>query len=453
MGQSQSKLFRFVPYTCYDLGHTWNPSCTESTVEVGLTCFREALKIYSSVYVLSAVIRGKFPDAKALTHLVKNIVQSSAFLSYNAFSFVWAFCTFHRIFKCHNYYTFGWLSSWVASFLSIFVERPSRRSMLAVYVGNVATESLLMSDSNPFSLKYGEVFLFSALSSVLLYLYRQEKNSTQSDFMFTVIRLLVGKAELSTNMKQRKKRQFSEQSSTLSVYWRQTMSTLKNILTNNGNCLVCPHSDETCLQYIAKGFLFPFTAGTFAQIGVNMIQRLFRGKTRSTFALSTLKPGLFLGCFSGVFKLTSCLLRGTLGGDSALIAIPSGFLAGFSMIFYASKSVAIYILWKTLEILCRLGVSKGWLPNIPFAVELLYATATAVLFHMAVVSPHNLKPSYYAFMRRITGQRVHEINRVLLDHEYGTNASAVYKHLPKYNEQFISQWLKNIWPSLVTKSK
>ena len=52
MGTSFSKLLRPVSYNCYELGHTWNPSCTQSSLEVGLTCFEEALKIYTSVYTV-----------------------------------------------------------------------------------------------------------------------------------------------------------------------------------------------------------------------------------------------------------------------------------------------------------------------------------------------------------------------------------------------------------------
>ena len=53
MGANWSKYFRQIPYSCYELGHTWNPSCSASAVGVGLSSFEEALKIYSSVYIVS----------------------------------------------------------------------------------------------------------------------------------------------------------------------------------------------------------------------------------------------------------------------------------------------------------------------------------------------------------------------------------------------------------------
>lgn len=45
------------------------------------------------------------------------------------------FCS--KAFHFHNYYSFGLLASWIASFLSIFVERPHRRTPLTTYVANV----------------------------------------------------------------------------------------------------------------------------------------------------------------------------------------------------------------------------------------------------------------------------------------------------------------------------
>ena len=63
MGTTFTKLLKPTPYSCYELGHTWNPSCTGSSVEVGLTCLEEAVKIYSSVYFVSC-----YKKTKQLSH-------------------------------------------------------------------------------------------------------------------------------------------------------------------------------------------------------------------------------------------------------------------------------------------------------------------------------------------------------------------------------------------------
>ena len=141
---------------------------------------------------------------------------------------------------------------------------------------------------------------------------------------------------------------------------------------------------------------------------------------------SCLAPGFFLGSFTGLLKAINCLFR-IFFGESERVessSLISGFIAGFmSSFLYPSKSLSIYILWKTLEVnqtiqtkyrtvilllfqvVCKRGVSKEVLPNIPLAKEIIYATATSILFHLAVVSPHKLKPSYFKFMNKITGNR------------------------------------------------
>ncbi|KAH8022149.1 hypothetical protein HPB51_022031 [Rhipicephalus microplus] len=39
-----------LPYNCYEIGHTWTPSCVDASVYVGLHAFRESLKIYLPLY-------------------------------------------------------------------------------------------------------------------------------------------------------------------------------------------------------------------------------------------------------------------------------------------------------------------------------------------------------------------------------------------------------------------
>ena len=77
-----------------------------------------------------------------------------------------------------NYLTLGLIPSWICSFLAILVERPSRRPLLAVYCGNVATESALTSLTKSGALPtvpYGETIVFAMVSSTLMYLYRTLK--------------------------------------------------------------------------------------------------------------------------------------------------------------------------------------------------------------------------------------------------------------------------------------
>ena len=64
-----------------------------------------------------------------------------------------------------------------------------------------------------------------------------------------------------------------------------------------------------------------------------------------------------------------------------------------------------YTVVHSLQIMIGLGVTSKMLPKIPLFVEVVYATATAALFHLSITEPQSLKPSYFAFMNRITGDR------------------------------------------------
>ncbi len=91
----------------------------------------------------------------------------------------------------------------------------------------------------------------------------------------------------------------------------------------------------------------------------------------------------------------------TLSILSCKITLNSGEILG-NRLLYRLFSLYVCVFF---QILCRLGVSRGSIPHIPFFVELLYASATSILFHLGVVTPHKIKPSYWKFMNKITGDR------------------------------------------------
>ena len=41
-------------FNCMELGHTWTPSCTEAALDIGSSCFRESLKLYLPIFLVSA---------------------------------------------------------------------------------------------------------------------------------------------------------------------------------------------------------------------------------------------------------------------------------------------------------------------------------------------------------------------------------------------------------------
>lgn len=45
-----------VTCTCYELGHTWTPSCLYASADVALVVLKQALKIYGTLYTVWEVV-------------------------------------------------------------------------------------------------------------------------------------------------------------------------------------------------------------------------------------------------------------------------------------------------------------------------------------------------------------------------------------------------------------
>lgn len=43
---------RLLPQNCYEVGHTWTPSCTEATFDIVKSAFVYSFKTYATLYVV-----------------------------------------------------------------------------------------------------------------------------------------------------------------------------------------------------------------------------------------------------------------------------------------------------------------------------------------------------------------------------------------------------------------
>lgn len=116
--------------------------------------------------------------------------------------------------------------------------------------------------------------------------------------------------------------------------------------------------------------------------------------------------------------------------DKAIYAIPSGLIASVAFGYYADSTIALYIMWKMLQVVSaeiaevrhflsvtfqmtyNWGIEKGYAPKIPGFTVLLYCASTALLFHAATLEPLALRPSYWKFLYSISGGRLVNIKTV-----------------------------------------
>ncbi|CAB3375416.1 Hypothetical predicted protein [Cloeon dipterum] len=420
-----SKL-QTVPYSCRDYAHPWTDSCTDAAAGIGFHSIQECLRIYITVYTLALMMRGRVPTKKQLRQTILGIIQSSAFLSCHAYSFMLTVCYIRRLTGNFNYLSVSFLPAFISSFISIMIERPSRRSLLCLYVTNVASETLFRMAARRDLVKpipHGEVYIFMASMSALLYFYRSQSRSG-NDSVYSLISFIVGPCEQKDYNASSQSGQVSGRAGgrpwlllSLTQVLNESLRPVVEFLKSRGRHSSCPHP-HSCLHYTLHSSAKQFAIGYGLQACLNLLLRFRKIAKNPTilgkmlFGKEAYGLGAFLGGFSGLFKLILCLLRRATGGDSPKHAIPAGLLAGTTFGFYPSPTVALYMMWKTLQVAYNAASARGYLPELPWATILLYCFSTAVLFHAAVLEPRSLRPSYWRFLLGISGGRCGETNKM-----------------------------------------
>ncbi|CAG7836621.1 unnamed protein product, partial [Allacma fusca] len=196
MAPAASK-FDTLPFNCYELGHTWSPHCSHAAGSLGVNVFSESLKIYTSCYVLSLIATRRFPKSQNdLLKIVRDILRSSAFLTMNGFGFVTVFCALRKIFGGFNFFSVAYLPATIACYISILIEKPSRRPLLALYVTNVASETIfrmLRARGYVHNIKNFDMFLFVLSCTTLL--YQMKKGNRRNDIIDTIFTKILGREE------------------------------------------------------------------------------------------------------------------------------------------------------------------------------------------------------------------------------------------------------------------
>lgn len=436
-----------IGVSCHTYVHPWTTSCPEASVGLFLYALYYSLRIYSTVYTLALLMKGRIPTLEELKKTLKGILQSTAFLGFEAFGYSMFLCTFRRMFGNYNILTISFLPSFCSNVLSILIERPSRRGLLALYVSNVATETLWnMARSRDLvqPIRYAPVMIFSGSMALLLAYYKaglhkSGSNAEHADGMFNILKFVVGpqeeygyaqtretpavsgtadNAEPSTSASSKQKR-----STNANPLQMVVLSAYKRIVQSMKCCdkhTSCPHP-HSCFYYTLQGTAKMFSIGLALQAGVRTlfnIRTLFRSP--KSFMNAILRKDLFsiasfLAGSCGVFRSIMCLMRHITGQDSPYYALPAGLIAGLSFTNYPDTTVALYVFWKMLQITYTMGIDRGVVPEVPGFTIFLYSFSTAVLFHAALVEPNNLRVSYWKFLHSISGGRVAIMGREAMD--------------------------------------
>ncbi|NP_001085541.1 transmembrane protein 135 [Xenopus laevis] len=438
-------LSKSIPHSCYEIGHTWNPSCFGSYLQITQGAMEESFKIYAPLYLVAAILRRKNLDYY-VHKLLPELLQSTSFLTANGSLYIAFFCILRKLLGRFYFWTPGFGAALPASYAAILIERKSRRGLLTIYMANQATEALFrMGVTRGYikPIRHGEVLLFCITSALYMFFFRCRDGL--KGFAFSALKFIVGKEEipahalLPENMYV-KAEQKSKEHRGLS---RNSLKRLMDIICKHGprhRC--CKHYEDNCISYCIKGFIRMFSIGYLIQCCLRIpstFRHLFTKPSRLLslfYNKENFQLGAFLGSFVSIYKGTSCFLRWVRNLDDELHALVAGFLAGISMMFYKSTTISMYLASKLVETMYFKGIEAGKCPYFPHADSVIYAVSTAVCFHAAVMEVQNLRPSYWKFLQRLTKGRFALMNRKALD-VFDSEASKNFNNfVPKLDPRF-----------------
>uniref|UniRef100_A0A9L0IRG1 Transmembrane protein 135 n=1 Tax=Equus asinus TaxID=9793 RepID=A0A9L0IRG1_EQUAS len=406
-------LSKSIPHNCYEIGHTWHPSCGVSFVQITGGALEESLKIYAPLYLIAAILRKRKLDYY-LHKLLPEILQSASFLTANGALYMAFFCILRKILGKFYSWSPGFGAALPASYVAILIERKSRRGLLTIYMANL-------------------VLLFCITAAMYMFFFRCKDGL--KGFTFSALRFIVGKEEIPTHSyspeaayaRVEQKTEKHEETPRMSII-ALVRKLVDSICKHGPRHRCCKHYEDNCISYCIKGFIRMFSVGYLIQCCLRIpsaFRHLFTQPSRLLslfYNKENFQLGAFLGSFVSIYKGTSCFLRWVRNLDDELHAIIAGFLAGVSMMFYKSTTISMYLASKLVETMYFKGIEAGKVPYFPHADTIIYSISTAICFQAAVMEVQTLRPSYWKFLLRLTKGKFAVMNRKVLD-VFGTGAS------------------------------
>lgn len=425
------------PYNCYEVGHGWTPFCTDAAFGVGYAAFKNSLPLYTSLYLFTQLGLQRKYDLSAFYETFKSILTSASFLGFNFFGGIGVSCLLRNNSERYYYRIQCFLPGFIASYMALLIERPSRRPALAFYMANMSSDLLYKwarSRNYIMSVPHGETVLFSLGMACWLRFVRI--HGFNHDPVSTALKYLIGPLEAKSRARTHKlkdddKRESSElvassgDSKKLSkAHSKSVIATFEANLTsllNNffGRHHACPHEGKSCVDYSLTPAVTRFSMGYLLRSLLNLANkpRLLIREPRQTIGAAfasrnSLNFGLFLGTFVGASKVLHCILRRATGKNEDWHSAVAGGLSGLSMAFSPKSTLSTYIMWKCLEQYFFLAVKEGKIKRANEVVCLVYAISVNVLLYIFALEPRFIRPSYMKFIDKISDHRLHQLNRM-----------------------------------------
>ncbi|XP_052754552.1 transmembrane protein 135-like isoform X3 [Galleria mellonella] len=338
---------------------------------------------------IQILMKGKKLTKKEVLEQSKLYLKSGIFGLTVAGSFVTLNCIFRNLFFSQFSYYNTVLLPCTISGLAVYFEPPHRRILVLNLFVNLVFEYWVRTLEMKGWLRRSpgrETLIFMFSSAVLFYLMRRERENDKRT----------------------------------PIFWfftppRVSKEVGEPIEGFEGRSHACPH-EESCRSYILKGTAKLFGVGCAMTMLRTILPRILTpAKAFKSLKLSHLKLGLFFGGYIGIYRLVVCLLCRSHGRDSALFAVPAGFLAGLAFRAAPSTPIAFAPLTSSLQILSSWAYQKGMIPKNWPIVEVLYCLCQGLLFHARVMH-EDVCPRYIInLMHTVTSSKADEIQSAFIE--------------------------------------
>lgn len=418
------------PYNCYEIGHGWTPNCSDAALGIGVAAFKNSLPLYTSLYLFTQLGLQRKYSFEAFYETFKSIITSSSFLSFNFLGGIGVSCILRNNSDRYYYRIQCFLPGFIASYMALLIERPSRRPALAFYLANMSTELLYKiaeSRGCMISLKHGETILFSLGMACWLHFVRV--HGFGHDPVSTAVKYMIGPLEAKSRRKAIKQTSNDQNQELLEVVPKKEkrkskIDRIEESITKFFNIFfgihpACPHKGMSCFDYSVTPtftrFLMGYGLRSVLNLGVAptlLLEQPGQALKNAFIAKSSLKFGLFLGTFAGSSKAMYCLLRRIHGRQENWHSIVAGGFSGLSMLFSPKSTLSTYVIWKCFEQYFFLGVQNGHIKHPNQVICLLYAASVNVLLYTFALEPKFIRPSYMKFIDKISDHKLHQVNRI-----------------------------------------
>uniref|UniRef100_A0A914YAT6 Transmembrane protein 135 N-terminal domain-containing protein n=1 Tax=Panagrolaimus superbus TaxID=310955 RepID=A0A914YAT6_9BILA len=428
-----SKLFAnsfqlpILEANCYETIHVWNPSCSGALIDVIPQGLKFCLKTYGLFYLISGLIKKGDPRKLDYVRLIKDIIRSSVFLTMNMLILLYSMCWFRNRLGFFTLPTVSFVATILASFLAILIENPKRRPMLALYLTNLASETLYRQLVNHGYLRFiknGESIVFAAGLAMSTYFYQRygEKAGELCKLMkFT--HHLDNNAEVFDLRKMPRNARL----------WLNILR--KNFVKHR----ICEHR-HSCLSVALESGLRNFGYGLVASLALSLIKsvRTPSKVLKNIFNSEVLKMPAFFASMPMIYHGVECSLNRILGRKTNVTPIAAGAASGAAMILYPSTSIAMYALWKGFEMIYFKAADDGLAPKFKYGDILLYALSTGFVLGNVIIEPQAIRKGYLNFLRGLTDNKLDLFNRRLFT-KFGFDSNLLYiNYVPNLDLRYVT---------------